>query len=111
MDRGKATIIAASSFVLTTGLMLFVCANAHIDFFPCKKFERDFAGADPFTGEARLVEREGSCSLMGHLRQPVEGAREELTGVGWAMLLAFCSMIGVADSVLIFSVLTRKKPT
>lgn len=110
MDRSKAMMIAAGTFVVTSAAMLFVCANAHIDFFPCKKFERDFAGADPFTGASRVVEREGTCSLMGHLRPAVEGEREELTIVGWAMLLAFCTSIAAADSALVYTVLARKKP-
>jgi hypothetical protein len=109
MDRSKAMMIAASTFVFTTAAMLFVCANAHIDFFPCKKFERDFTGADPFTA-SRVVEREGTCSLMGHLRPAVEGEREELTVVGWALLIAFCTSIAVADSALVYTILTRKKP-
>ena len=36
MTKQKAALIAGITFVVTTGLMFFLCANAHIDFFPCK---------------------------------------------------------------------------
>jgi hypothetical protein len=108
MTKNKATLIAAISFVVTTGVMFVLCANAHIDFFPCEKTVRDRAHADPFTGEAKLVKQDGTCSLMGHLREGFDGEKDELTGAGWAMLIAFCVGIGVADSALIYTVLSRK---
>jgi hypothetical protein len=103
MTKQTAAIIAGSSFVVTTGLMFFVCANAHIDFFPCTETIRDFA-------QAKLVTQEGTCSLMDQLNSgkfdPEE--KSELTGVGWAMLLSFCMGIGVADSALLYVVLSKK---
>ncbi len=104
----KPLLFAALSFVITFGLMLFVCANAHIDFFPCERTMKDFARADPFTGEAPLVTQEGTCSLMGHLREPIDGERDKLTGAGWALLLAFCGGIAAMDSVLIYSIMNKK---
>lgn len=110
MDKSKATIIAASTFVLTSGVMVMICANSHIDFFPCEKTERDFANANPLTGEAKLVTKSGTCSLMGHLRDDVGGEKDELTGAGWALLAAFCFGIAAADSALIYTLLNKKKP-
>lgn len=101
MTKQLAFIIAASSFVVTTGLMFFLCANAHIDFFPCTQTVRE--------GD-RLVTKDGTCSLMGHLRSGEIDPEEktELTGAGWALLVAFCMGIGVADSTLLYSVLNKK---
>lgn len=108
MDKSKPPLFAMITFVVTTGAMVFICANAHIDFFPCKKTVRDFAHADPFTGEAKLETKDGTCSLMGHLRDGIDGEKDELTGVGWAMLIAFCVGIGVADAALMYTLLSRK---
>ena len=109
MTKQKAAIIALVSFIVTTGLMFFLCANAHIDFFPCTETVRDFARTDPLTGQAALVTREGTCSLMDQLRSgefdPQEKA--ELTGAGWALLVTFCMGIGIADSALIYTVLSK----
>ncbi|MFV8751196.1 hypothetical protein ACNOYE_11690 [Nannocystaceae bacterium ST9] len=107
MNKSKASLIASLSAVGVTGLMVLLCANSHIDFFPCKKTVRDFAHADPFTGEAKLVTQDGTCSLMGHLREGIEGEKDELTGTGWALLAAFCIGIGLADAALIYTVLSR----
>jgi hypothetical protein len=110
MSKQTAAIVAGSSFVVTTGLMFFLCANAHIDFFPCTETVRDFSRADPFTGKAPLETREGTCSLMDHLNSgkfdPEE--KNELTGAGWALLVSFCMSIGVADSALLYVVLSKK---
>lgn len=112
MKESKALLIATLTFIGTTGVMVVVCANAHIDFFPCKKTVRDFANADPFTGEAKLKTVDGTCSLMGHLRNDgVGGEKDELTGAGWAMLAAFCLGIAVADSALMYTILSRKAAT
>ena len=110
MTKQKAAIIALASFIVTTGLMFFLCANAHIDFFPCTETVRDRTRADPFTGEAPLVTREGTCSLLGHLRSGEIDPEEktELTGAGWALLVAFCMGIGIADSALLYTVLSKK---
>jgi hypothetical protein len=108
MTKKNASIIAAATFVLTTGFMVLLCANSHIDFFPCKKTVRDRMHADPFTGEAKLITEDGTCSLMGHMRPGFDGEKDELTPPGWAMLAAFCVGIGLADSALIYVVLARK---
>ena len=110
MTKQTAAIVALSSFAVTTGLMFFLCANAHIDFFPCTETVRDFAHSDPFTGEAKYVTNEGTCSLMDHLRSGEFDPKEkaELTGAGWALLVAFCMGIGIADSALIYTVLSKK---
>ncbi len=105
----QAAIVAGSSFVVTTGLMLFLCANAHIDLFPCKRTVRDHSRLDPSSHEAPLVIREGTCSLTEQLRDdPLDpAAKSELTGVGWALLIGFCVGIGLADSALIYVVLSK----
>lgn len=107
MTKSKATLIASITFVGTAGALVLLCANAHIDFFPCKKTVRDYANANPITGESKLVTQDGTCSLMGHLRDGVQGEKDELTGAGWAMLAAFCLGIAAADSALMYTVLTR----
>ncbi|MFO7564202.1 MAG: hypothetical protein R6X02_16265 [Enhygromyxa sp.] len=110
MNKQIAALIAGSTFVVTTGLMFFICANAHIDFFPCKETVRDFTQTDPATGEARLVTREGTCSLMAHLNSGQFDPKEkaELTGAGWALLVSFCMGIGLVDSALLYTVLSKK---
>jgi hypothetical protein len=109
MNQSKAMLVAAISFVVTAAALVFVCANAHIDFFPCKKTVADLTRADPFTGKPPLRTEDGTCSLMGHLREPgLAGETEELTGAGWAMLAAFCFGIAAADSALIYVVMSRK---
>jgi drug/metabolite transporter (DMT)-like permease len=108
MTNSKAMTIASLTFVGTAGVMMVLCANAHIDFFPCKKTVRDYANADPITGESKLITTDGTCSLMGHLREGVEGEKDELTGAGWALLAAFCLGIAAADSALMYTVLLPK---
>lgn len=108
MTKSKATLIASITFFVTAGVLVVLCANSHIDFFPCTKTVRDRAHADPFTGEARLITQDGTCSLMGHLREPFDGEKDELTGAGWAMLAAFCMGIAAADSALVYALLSRK---
>jgi hypothetical protein len=109
MTKSKASLVAGISFVVTAGFMVLLCANAHIDFFPCKKTQKDFANPDPFTGESKLKTTDGTCSLMGHLNESgIPGEKDELTGAGWAMLAAFCLGIAAADSALIYVVLSRK---
>lgn len=107
MTKSKATLIAGITFVVTSGLVALLCANSHIDFFPCKKTVRE-RSADPFSSESRLVTESGTCSLMGHLRPAFDGEKDELTGAGWAMLAAFCFGIGAADAALIYVILARK---
>jgi len=50
---------------------------------------------------------------MDHLRDQADGQKDELTGAGWALLVAFCVGFGVVDSAVIYTVLSRKtaKPT
>lgn len=109
MTSSKATIIAAASFVVTSGLMFVICANSHIDFFPCKQTLRDRSGVDAWSEDAPLVTRDGTCSLMVHLRDnqfdPAE--KSELTGAGWALLVTFCMGIGLADSALLYTVINN----
>ncbi len=108
MTKSKASLVATITFFATTGFMVLLCANAHIDFFPCKKTVRDFAHTDSFTGEAKLVTQDGTCALLDHLRDDIGGEKAELTGVGWAMLAAFCIGIGLADSAILYTILSRK---
>jgi hypothetical protein len=108
MNKSKAPLLATLTFIGTTAVMVVVCANAHIDFFPCKETVRDHAHADPTTGEAKLITQDGTCSLADHLRENPDGTKEELTGAGWAMLAAFCMGIAIADSALMYTILSRK---
>ncbi len=108
MTKKNASIIAAATFVVTTGFMVLLCANSHIDFFPCTKTFRDRLRFNPITNEAPLVTEDGTCSLSGHLRPGFDGEKDELTEAGWALLAAFCMGIGIADSALLYVVLTRK---
>lgn len=102
MTQSKAMLIAAISFFVTAGALVFVCANAHIDFFTCKRTMKDFT-----TGQLKTTD--STCSLMGHLHESeIPGEKDELTGAGWAMLAAFCLGIAAADSALIYTVLSRK---
>jgi hypothetical protein len=102
MTQSKALLIAAISFVVTAGFMVMLCANAHIDIFPCKRTMKDFT-----TGTLKTTE--STCSLMGHLNESgIPGEKDELTGAGWAMLVAFCFGIAAADSALLYTVLSRK---
>jgi len=94
-------LVFAIVFVVVTGAMFFVCANAHIDFFPCEISERD--GMD---GPIRT--REGTCSLLAHNREEMHGEKERLTPVGWAMLAAFCGGIGLVAG-LVAGAVTRKR--
>lgn len=83
-----------------------MCDNSHIDIFPCIETIRDFSLPDPITGHAQLVTREGTCSLMDHLTSgqfdPEESA--QLTGAGWASLVAFCVGIGGFMSAVNYTV-------
>jgi hypothetical protein len=102
MNQSKAMLVAAISFVVTAGFMVFLCANAHIDFFPCKRTQKDFT-----TGQLKTTD--GTCSLMYHLNESgIPGEKDELTGAGWAMLAAFCFGIAAADSALIYVVMSRR---
>jgi hypothetical protein len=107
MDQSKASLIAAISFVGTTGVMVLLCANAHIDFFPCTKTVANYILADA-AGKPKLMTQAGTCSLKDHLTEGVDGEKDELTGVGWAMLAAFCLSIAMADSALMYTILSRK---
>jgi hypothetical protein len=94
-------LVFAIAFVVVTGAMFFVCANAHIDFFPCEITERD--GMD---GPTRT--REGTCSLLAHNREEIGGEKERLTPVGWAMLAGFCAGVGLVPGVAL-GMVTRKR--
>lgn len=95
-------IVFAIVFVVVTAGMFVVCANAHIDFFPCEITEHQ----NGFEGPLRT--REGTCSLLAHNRPEMNGERERLTGAGWAMLVAFCAGIGLAAGVAL-GLATKKK--
>ena len=102
------TKVAAITTVVVTGLMFGVCANAHIDFFPCKVKERDTSAGYAY-GEGPIRTKEGTCSFMYHLDPERNGESSRLTGVGWAVLIAFCGGIGVAAGFGAGMVLGRKE--
>jgi hypothetical protein len=99
--------VFAIVFVLVTGAMFGLCANAHIDFFPCEYAERDmnYRGL----GEAPLTKGERTCSFMAHNRGVgPDGGYEKLTGVGWAVLVAFCAGVGAIAGVGLGMALKKK---
>ena len=100
-------VVVLIVFAVVTGGMFFLCANAHIDFFPCEITERDRARAMP-GGEGPLVTKDGTCSFMAHNRDERGGEKERLTPVGWALLAAFCGGIGLVSG-LAAGALTRKR--
>ena len=102
------TKVAAITTVVVTGLMFGLCANAHIDFFPCKIKERDSNYGGGY-GDAPIRTKEGTCSFMYHLTPERDGESERLTGAGWAMLVAFCGGIGVVAGLGAGKVLARKE--
>lgn len=88
-------IVALVVFVVVSGGMYGLCANAHIDFFPCEEAEVQRNFASPLATPT-LVKHESTCSFMAHLRGTgPDGEYERLTGAGWAMLVAFCESIGL----------------
>ncbi len=97
-------LVMIIAFVVVSAGMYFVCANAHIDFFPCEISKREFTAM----GEGPLRTESGTCSLMAHNRPDIGGEKERLTGAGWAMLVGFCGGIGLVTG-LVAGVLTKKK--
>lgn len=84
-------IVAFVVFLAVSGGMYFVCANAHIDIFPCEKADRGYTEGAP------LVKSEGTCSLLAHERGTgPDGGYDRLNETGWALLFAFCGGIGLA---------------
>lgn len=102
-------VVAALVFVVVSAGMYFVCANAHIDIFPCEKAERPINAPASFGSKPQLQKRDGTCSLLAHNRGTgPDGEYEKLNVAGWGMLFAFCAGIGaVAGGLAGF--LTRKK--
>jgi hypothetical protein len=94
----------ALGFLVVSGAMFGLCANAHIDFFPCEITERSRTAL----GEGPLVTTEGTCSFMDHLRDEQAGERERLTPAGWVMLVGFCDGIGLACGVALGMALRRR---
>lgn len=98
--------VFAIVFVLVTGAMFGLCANAHIDFFPCEYAERDLGYRG--LGEAPLKKGTRGCSFMAHLRPGHDGEYEKLTPVGWAVLVAFCAGIGAVVGAGLGAALKKK---
>jgi hypothetical protein len=109
MTKNKILLISVVSGVVMTGAVVLVLANSHIDIFPCTETVRE---RDPNTpwAEGRLVSKDGTCSLMDHLRDnqfdPAE--KSELTGAGWAMLVSLALGVGIVDGLFLHRVLSRK---
>ena len=83
--------IGGLTFTVVAAAMYWLCANAHIDIFPCDKATvyRDAMGP-------RLQTSSGTCSLLAHNRgKQSDGSYSRLTGAGWATLVAFCGGIGL----------------
>jgi hypothetical protein len=99
---------AGITTVVVTGVMFGLCANAHIDFFPCDITERDSSAGYAF-GEGPIRTKDGTCSFMDHPRPERDGESDRLTGADWAMLVAFCGGIGVVTGLGAGKVLARKE--
>lgn len=101
-------VVAVVVFVIVSAGMYALCANAHVDFFPCEVARASREGLFP-SSPPMIVTSEGTCSFMAHLRGTgPDGEYERLTGAGWALLVAFCESIGaVAGGVAGW--LTRKR--
>ncbi len=101
-------IVALVVFLAVSGGMYFLCANAHIDIFPCEKATRAF-GSPGGMFEPPLQTSEGTCSLLAHERgTDSRGEYERLNEGGWALLFAFCGGIGLVAGGLA-GWLTRKR--
>jgi hypothetical protein len=100
-------LVLAIVFVVVTTALYFVCANAHVDFFPCEITKRDRAPTVP-GGQGQLRTTDGTCSLMAHNWPESDGEKERLTPLGWAVLAAFCGGIGLVSGLAV-GVATRKR--
>lgn len=102
-------IVALVVFLVVSGGMYFVCANAHIDIFPCEKAQRPYGSPGTMMGPPPLQKSEGTCSLLAHERGTgPDGEYERLNEAGWALLFAFCGGIGLVAGGLV-GWLTRKR--
>ena len=97
-------LVMIIAFVVVSAGMYFVCANAHIDFFPCEKTEQERTAL----GEGPLRTSEGTCSLLAHNQPDAGGEKERLTPVGWALLAAFCGGVGLVSG-LGLGAITKKR--
>lgn len=87
--------------------MYFLCANAHIDIFPCEIAER--ARISDALVEPPLQKTSGMCSLLAHNRGvDSDGAYQRLTTVGWAALIGLCVAVGAVAGGIV-TVATRKR--
>ena len=102
------TKVAGITSVVVTGIMFGLCANAHIDIFPCHLVARDSSSGYAY-GQGPLRRTDGTCSFMDHLRPERDGESERLTAIGWALLVAFCGGIGVTAGLGAGKVLGRKE--
>lgn len=88
--------------------MYFVCANSHIDIFPCETAQPARITGD-MRGDPPLQVESGTCSLLAHNRgRGPDGSYEKLTTVGWASLIAMCVAAGALAGG-IATVVTRKR--
>ena len=95
VSRGSTLVlmnktVALVVFLVVSGGMYFLCANAHIDIFPCERAMSDYT-----TGG--VTKSSGTCSLLGHQHGTgPDGSYDRLNATGWALLFAFCGTIGLA---------------
>jgi hypothetical protein len=110
MNKNKILLISALSGLVMTGAVVLVLANSHIDIFPCTETVRERDPRTPWE-EGRLVRKDGTCSLMDELRdnQFDPAQKSELTGAGWAMLVALALGIGIGDTLLLHTILSKTK--
>ncbi len=96
------------TFVVLSGAMYLLCANAHIDIFPCNKAHRD-RSVSTLVGPPPMRTESGTCSLLAHNRgTSPDGEYERLTGGGFALLGAFCVGIGALGGTLLGFALRRR---
>lgn len=83
--------IGALTVVVVATALYWLCGNAHIDIFPCKR-----ATVSRHQFGSSLQTSSSTCSLFAHNRgTQADGSYQRLTGAGWATLFAFCGGIGL----------------
>jgi len=73
----KPTIKSAVIAIVLGGALYGLCANAHIDIFPCEITESQYQGS---SGTDRIVTRSGTCSILGTNREPYRNDQGKITG-------------------------------
>jgi hypothetical protein len=109
INKRMAKIAPLWAFIVGTGVALFVFASSEVEIFPCTKTVRERSAADPWSEGGPLVTTQASCSFKAHLRDdafnPAE--RSQLSGAGWALLIALSGGLGLANAALTHRLIRR----